>query len=508
MNSPTFPNIGFLMPLNAQTPIMTSQPIGEIYIQGCTITLPLNVTVSLNDGGLLSYQWYVNTENSNSGGTPVGVNSGRYSPVISELGTLYYYCVITNNNVSSIGDKSASVISNVVSVEVKENHEKTVYLDISGREQNQPFYNLDIALKFTEQSGIYTLRIIEDQILAPRTLNTNITLQANNPSNPVEIQLLSVGRLFTVNGILTLENGITLRGLDNNTRALVYVYSGTLNMREGSKITGNTNTDISFGGGVLSDYGTINMSGGEISGNSVTNNANNGGGIYVIDYGSSSVTRIGGTAKIINNTKGSAGNETANNVFLAGDVTITSGTGTPVPVPASGMQVGVSTNNRYGVIATNAVDDYSPYFISDNNNFNLIWRNNNMLFAPITGTVVVINMYASVSGGWAGNGALRIVVNGTEIDNNVKVHTTAANNVNNNTTFNRYNLFVNSGETVQIYWVSGTNQFNNAFVAYYYDTPPSPAFSPSSWSGSNAEIFKLYNTNIPNGELLRDFTVP
>jgi hypothetical protein len=52
------------------------------------------------DAGVLSYQWYANTENSNTGGTPVdGATSSTYEiPTSLGEGVYYYYAVVTSSN--------------------------------------------------------------------------------------------------------------------------------------------------------------------------------------------------------------------------------------------------------------------------------------------------------------------------------------------------------------------------------------------------------------------------
>ena len=46
-------------------------------------------------GHNLSYQWYSNTTNSNSGGTSItGATNSSYTPASTSPGTLYYYCVV------------------------------------------------------------------------------------------------------------------------------------------------------------------------------------------------------------------------------------------------------------------------------------------------------------------------------------------------------------------------------------------------------------------------------
>ncbi|MEI6821811.1 MAG: T9SS type A sorting domain-containing protein, partial [Bacteroidota bacterium] len=56
----------------------------------------ISVTAS---GSGLSYQWYYNANNVNSGGTSLNTNNGAntntYTPQATTAGTLYYYCVVT-----------------------------------------------------------------------------------------------------------------------------------------------------------------------------------------------------------------------------------------------------------------------------------------------------------------------------------------------------------------------------------------------------------------------------
>ena len=77
-------------------PVITTPPTGANYCQNATAT-PLSVTAT----GATSYQWYSNTTNSTSGGTPVGTNSSTYLPVITASGTLFYYVVLTSGTCST-----------------------------------------------------------------------------------------------------------------------------------------------------------------------------------------------------------------------------------------------------------------------------------------------------------------------------------------------------------------------------------------------------------------------
>ncbi|MDA3883024.1 MAG: hypothetical protein PF481_07050 [Bacteroidales bacterium] len=70
----------------------------------------LSVTAS---GAGLTYQWYKNTSESNSGGTLIsGAASSSYTPVTTTAGTLYYYCVVSGTcSPAATSDVSGAVIT-------------------------------------------------------------------------------------------------------------------------------------------------------------------------------------------------------------------------------------------------------------------------------------------------------------------------------------------------------------------------------------------------------------
>ncbi|MCL2154328.1 MAG: hypothetical protein FWH53_01550 [Leptospirales bacterium] len=112
------PNITLV---HAKEPTIIGQPQDATYtINGAAIAL--TVTASVDDGGTLSYQWYSNSTNSTSGGTPLGAANGAqtksYTPGTSEEGTIYYFVVITNTNNSVNGDKIVFTVSDTAAVAV------------------------------------------------------------------------------------------------------------------------------------------------------------------------------------------------------------------------------------------------------------------------------------------------------------------------------------------------------------------------------------------------------
>jgi hypothetical protein len=147
-------------------------------------------------------------------------------------------------------------------------------------------------------SGTYTIALNGTETdlaaFAPKILNVtggkNIAITIRGNGN--EVQLGSNGSLFTLaadagSSLSLALQDVTLRGRSDNDTALVYVGSrGTLEMKTGSLITGNTNPYVDgdsaygYGGGVFLGGGTFSMSGGAVSGNT----AFLGGGVH-ITYG-------------------------------------------------------------------------------------------------------------------------------------------------------------------------------------------------------------------------------
>ena len=104
--------IEVLAKVNAQTPLISTQPQSDTVIQGNE--KELSIVASVSDGGTLTYQWYSNSTDSNSGGTllPSATND-TYQVSTNTVGTYHYYCVVTNTNDSVNGTKTATETSTV-----------------------------------------------------------------------------------------------------------------------------------------------------------------------------------------------------------------------------------------------------------------------------------------------------------------------------------------------------------------------------------------------------------
>ncbi|SOC19479.1 Ig-like domain-containing protein [Ureibacillus xyleni] len=108
----------------AETPVIKVQPenkvvnvgeIAQIFVEGAS------------SKGVISYQWYRNTTNSNDGGTLIpNATTASYTPPTNTSGTTYYYAVITNTDNDATGNKTATATSQVAVVTVKYNAETPV----------------------------------------------------------------------------------------------------------------------------------------------------------------------------------------------------------------------------------------------------------------------------------------------------------------------------------------------------------------------------------------------
>jgi gliding motility-associated-like protein len=94
-------------------PVVSVQPISASYCQNGTPVTPL--TVGATGGiGTFSYQWYSSNSNSTTSGTILsGATSSTYTPSVTNIGTIYYYCVISQTGLNcSVTSNTAGIIVN------------------------------------------------------------------------------------------------------------------------------------------------------------------------------------------------------------------------------------------------------------------------------------------------------------------------------------------------------------------------------------------------------------
>ncbi|MFT6841566.1 MAG: PKD repeat protein [Psychroserpens sp.] len=93
-------------------PVIDSQPIVAQELCENIQAQALEVIPSGADNtGAFSYQWYSNTTNTNTGGTPVNTSSA-YTPPTGTVGTLYYYVVVSQTA------SGCEVVSNTAEIKV------------------------------------------------------------------------------------------------------------------------------------------------------------------------------------------------------------------------------------------------------------------------------------------------------------------------------------------------------------------------------------------------------
>jgi len=94
-------------------PVIDAQPLSSQTLCQNSISTDLEVTASVGTGSL-SYQWYVNTINSTSGGNEIfGATNSTYTPPTDTIGTFYYYAVI-----SQTLDTTCNITSEISEIEV------------------------------------------------------------------------------------------------------------------------------------------------------------------------------------------------------------------------------------------------------------------------------------------------------------------------------------------------------------------------------------------------------
>jgi gliding motility-associated-like protein len=106
--------------ITSNTAVITVEPLPTINLQPiltqsvCVggVIPPLTVSY-LNGAGTPTYQWYSNSTNATTGGTPVGTNSASFSPpVFNTSGTFYYYTTVSlsGNGCGAATSNSSEVI--------------------------------------------------------------------------------------------------------------------------------------------------------------------------------------------------------------------------------------------------------------------------------------------------------------------------------------------------------------------------------------------------------------
>lgn len=331
----------------AEIPTITSQPVGGTYDLQKEATV--KVEAQVEDGGVLSYQWYKATNADLTDASLIAdATDSTYTMKNTKAGTFYYYCVITNTkeglkNPVSTAQSDAAVIT-VQGAAVRYN----------GVEYSNINDVLDVL--GTEDA---TLEVLTDVTIDKTTTidSANVTIKGvDGASVTMKLTNNFKAQAFIVNGgTLTLENvkidgGAVWYGSENEylgrgvsnagrrgTAPLITIAGGTVNLEKGSSLQNNfvdwsvsgvhvTSGTLNINGGsIMNNYGgshggavyatsnqsTINMTNGEIRGNQARTST---GGICA-DTGT--VLTISGGKIFDNYTTGRSGG-----VFINGTLTL------------------------------------------------------------------------------------------------------------------------------------------------------------------------------------------
>lgn len=150
----------------ATNPTVKTMPLSATYALGTPAATPLTVEVNMvdEDNDELHYQWFYNTANSVDGGTAItGATSKTYTPDITAVGTLYYYCVITevDANDTQVGNPA---VTNTVAIEVISSVEAPVFSEFNGTVELDCattsavlYYSLDDGVTWIEYTHPFTV---------------------------------------------------------------------------------------------------------------------------------------------------------------------------------------------------------------------------------------------------------------------------------------------------------------------------------------------------------------
>lgn len=267
-------SVKFADSTSADLPVITAQPedaVFDLQKEG-----EISIGASVEDNGTLSYQWYrLADPEAEEGGAIADANEASFQVPTQESGTFYYYCVVTNTN-ETVENKTTSVRSRIVTVQVT---------DAVVRYNDKAYSSLDDALAQIDGETDGTLEILKDVTMS-RTITVsagNLTIKAMEGTNPVmKLTPVLTGEAFLVKGgTLTLE-GITLdggaiwwgtthqvlqRGTNNRGREvnkpLITMNGGTVNLEEGTVFQNNVVPWTSAG--VVMSSGTLNMNGAQMN---------------------------------------------------------------------------------------------------------------------------------------------------------------------------------------------------------------------------------------------------
>jgi hypothetical protein len=231
----------------------------------------LSVTAFVTPTAEISYQWYSNNIDSNSGGTPIEYETDATFDIPNNLqiGVYYYFCEVS-------AEGATTVRSNVAIVNVSEDGTEFEVYNID--DWNRALYEISIG----GPSRMYTINVMENVAVDGTTgysfgegIYLSVTIQG-----PGKLFLNNEGERGSIIRITSLQTlhliNFPLEGRPGNSTAVVYLYDGEFIMHGNASVSKNNSSG--YGGGVIIENGSFTMH------NSASINNNTalcGGGVFV-----------------------------------------------------------------------------------------------------------------------------------------------------------------------------------------------------------------------------------
>lgn len=164
-------------------PTISTQPLNGVACQGGT-TPDLSVALT-GSTGTLSYQWFSNTTNANTGGTAIaGKTSPTFTPPATTIGTLYYYVEVTQS------PSGCKIASNTATIQIVAQPVVTTQPADANVCQNGTTPDLTVA--YSGGTGIPTYQWFSNTA----NLNTGGTLLAGKTAATFTPPTTTVGTLY------------------------------------------------------------------------------------------------------------------------------------------------------------------------------------------------------------------------------------------------------------------------------------------------------------------------
>jgi len=104
--------------INASPTIASQVTPAATYSQFATATA-MSVTANAGSGTVSGYQWFFNPTATTTGGTSIlGANSDTYIPSTAVVGTLYYFCEVTNSNGCTVRSAVSGAVQTLLSPQI------------------------------------------------------------------------------------------------------------------------------------------------------------------------------------------------------------------------------------------------------------------------------------------------------------------------------------------------------------------------------------------------------